>query len=608
MTKKYITYIGMALLLAGCTSEDSLSDTLSGSEKTPLQLETSLSIQRDVTRAANDSFEDGDNLLVYIRHTTGGVKGSYTTVSADQAPMLVTFTASEPPVLYWDDFSNSSSANTDLRTAGHALQTYYGYCYNGGAPTTALEETTGKLVWTIGNQTKDLDVQHADLLWSAEQEAVAYKNAENELGKLVVPFTHAMSEVTVAVKTDNTFGESPLTATSLTLNSMNTVATVIAPSRDINSTTPGNITMFTDAYTSGNTRTYSAIVTPGTPLTVGAKLLDIVDVEGNNYTLTITENMLKATAWAKEGYDDNQTAIVTQPGVNYHLDVNISKTAITVVATLADWTDVSASGKGDIAFDNDIVNVTVEDAGDAFADGSSFRLYWKNASSTDDYALATTSTLNSSEWENAPIVYWPNGTDQFFFRALSGNTGTTVEQSKDVLWGTTAKHNNIEAGAAIAPRTGNVPLIFKHAMTKIAFDLQTTTGADKVDLEGATIAISNLYTSGTISIEDGTISVGTTRTEDAISGLTDDPPMIVVPQNIGNDAKLTVTLNDGKSTTYSLLLNTCEDADDKAITAWKSGKSYTYTITLKKEAIGFRALIKDWDDATGSGHATLEWD
>lgn len=607
MKKRNILYIGIALMLTGCASDENMNDTLSGNGKTPLLLETSLNSQRLVTRAVNGSFADDDQLLVYIRHTTGGEKGTYTTVDTDQAPKLVTFKASVPPVLYWDDFSNSSAKTTDLRTEGHALQTYYGYCYNGGAPTTTLKETTGKLGWTISKeQTSAEVVQHADLLWSAEQAAVTYKHAKTQLGKLTVPFTHAMSEVTVTIKTDKTFGTTPMKDTQLMLNQMLTVSEVNAPEGTITSTTAANIQMYGEPYTSGATRTFTAIVAPGTPLNVGDKLLNIVDVEGNNYTLTITDDMLKATAWAKEGYDANQTAIATQSGVNYHLDVNVSKTAITVEASLKDWTTVTAEGNGDIAFDHDIVNVTVEDAGKAFKDGASFRLFWKKASSTNEYALATTSTLNSGEWTNSPAIYWPNGTDQFFFRALSGNENNLeVKQNEDVLWGTTAKHNNIDAGAAIAPRTGNVPLIFEHAMSKVVFKLETTTGADAVDFEKATIAVSNLITAGTIYMEDGAIT-GITSATDAISRLGKDETVIVLPQTITNDAFITVTLADG--TKYKLQLNLCKDKDNAGITTWVRGKSYTYTITLKKEEIQFRALVKDWIEETGSGNATLDWD
>ena len=80
----------------------------------------------------------------------------------------------------------------------------------------------------------------------------------------------------------------------------------------------------------------------------------------------------------------------------------------------------------------------------------------------------------------------------------------------------------------------------------------------------------------------------------------------MVPQTIGNGSKLTITLSDG--TTYSLQLNTCKNASDNAISTWEGGHQYTYTISLSKEEIKFRALVKDWTPQTGSGNATLDWD
>ena len=55
-------------------------------------------------------------------------------------------------------------------------------------------------------------------------------------------------------------------------------------------------------------------------------------------------------------------------------------------------------------------------------------------------------------------------------------------------------------------------------------------------------------------------------------------------------------------------MNLCEDDTQQVITNWLGGNKYTYTITLTKEAIQFRALIKDWTENTGSGNATLDWD
>ena len=79
----------------------------------------------------------------------------------------------------------------------------------------------------------------------------------------------------------------------------------------------------------------------------------------------------------------------------------------------------------------------------------------------------------------------------------------------------------------------------------------------------------------------------------------------MIPQTITDDAKLIVELSDG--TTYSLQLNKCLNGST-AITKWESGNKYTYTITLKKEEVQFRALVEKWTENTGSGNAILDWD
>ena len=80
----------------------------------------------------------------------------------------------------------------------------------------------------------------------------------------------------------------------------------------------------------------------------------------------------------------------------------------------------------------------------------------------------------------------------------------------------------------------------------------------------------------------------------------------MIPQQIANESRMIVKLADG--TTYSLRLNQCTDGTDAAVTGWESGNRYTYTISFKKEQIGFRVLVQDWTENTGSGNAMLDWD
>ncbi len=729
MKIKNIYYIGVALLMAGCSNEAELtktSDTLSGGEKTPLTIAATLGTGNAVTRAAGNTFEENDQLLAYIRHitNTNEAVASYTPVAADKAPMLVTFTKGDEAMesttdanvkqtsdltasttLYWDDFSASNETTTDLRTENHGLQSYYGYCYNGKTGVTLTEATAGTLTWTIAaDQSASADVvKKEDLLWSPAQQAITYQHANSRLdndnttkdhGVLTIPYYHAMSEVTVTLTAAEGFTGSPLTNTQLTLNAMNTSVDLNAPDTTYsNSTTSASVKMFAESYSEGLTRNYTAIVAPGTKLKVGEKLLDIKGVDGNDYTLTITANMLAIPgAWGKghEVKNDDGKYILTRHGVNYHLTVTVNKTKIESKATLADWKTVNATGTGDIVFPEDdgddlVMNDTLIEQAynnvsvvavdkNKFANEATFSLF--TLKSTTDNTEATARTNNAyeyatipkfkdnaddanDEWVNDPVIYWPNKTDNYYFRALakfnsatngvnsitsvgtySSNKGTDVSQGTiadghDILWGTSAGHkgstsNRIyQRGQAIPPRTGDVPMAFDHAMSKITINLATpktgTTDANaNVNLTYSKVTISNIYSAGTIKIENGEIDHGTAAPAGTIAGAgttstspTAATPLseyIVIPQTITDNAKLTITLYTDNTyatavATYNLQLNTCvQTGTTTTIPAWQRGKHYTYTIYVEKEKITFRALIKDWETSEGSGNANLEWD
>ena len=692
---RHILYISLVLLIAGCTNEENFSDTLSGKGKTPLLINATINTDRVGTRAADNTFAVNDQLKVYIRHTTGesggtGV-GHYTYITPTPDPnyanqlvtINVTSAGTSPSLspIYWDDFSNSTDASTDLRTSGHGLQSYYSYCYNGGTPSTALNESTSVLGWTVKTgQNTSTYLQNSDILWSPEQTTVPYSHStayDSGHGDFPIPYKHAMSEVTVTVNASAGFDGStnPLSSTELTLNAMNTVTEL-------------------ESYTAGTlTRNYTAIVAPGTILKEDVKLLDITNAHGNDYTVTITAAMLSTDdgKWGNGLSGDNQIGIdgggkhyiVTQPGVNYHLDVTINKSSVQTHATLADWKAVNASGTGDIVLNDDDTNLIMDDEDvtgitdvaivgvdkNHFDNGSSFSLFRVKHNDAHDtpaertnntYEFATISTFhdNSSpdandEWTKDPEIYWPNITDNFYYRALAKfnsstgtgsnivnnitsvgtydtDKGTSVSQgttaASDILWGTTPKHRGFSGttyarGGNIPPRKGGVPIAFEHAMSKVSFALETTGDASvlptnpKVDITGATIAIINLHTSGTISIESGTITGSGINSNAA--GATSAIPvqafpisnLFVIPQDFSNgDAKLVITLPNYDNAVYSIPLKDCVvSGGSTPITAWERGKNYSYTIKIKKEAVQFHALVKDWGNVTGSGTATLDW-
>lgn len=722
MKKRRLLYISLVLLLAGCAKEADLSNTQTSEEKTPLLINATLSTGKAQTRASGKDFVSGDLLIAYIRHVTGGdAINNYTYVSnvTDYANKLVTFTKGSVAMAttgddnihqtsdltsnaYWDDFSNPADDATNIRTSGHGLQPYYGYCYNGGTPSTDLVQTTGVLGWTVQTDQSIAEaVQHSDLLWSPTQTKVTYSHstAHNaDHGTLEIPFTHAMSQITVTVIAADGFigstdgSRKPLNNTKLTLNRMNKVTTLNTVTTTSFSpliqTTEGNIVsikMYGEAYTTASAtsnftrRNYTAIVAPGTKLKEDVKLLDVVDADGNNYTLDITSAMLdNATGWGlnhsgdKQGTDGGKKYVVTQPGYNYHLDLTINKSAVQAHATLTGWSDVTASGTGEIVLNDDDTNLVMDDAAvsgvtgtkvvavdkNEFKNSSSFSLFRTSETRTNDgYEFATISTFydNAEEandqWNNSPAIYWPNVTTSYFYRALAqynnpdaagtyagknyiSSVGTidplfkattvsqgTIAGGNDILWGTTPQHKGYSntayaRGTAIPPRKGGVPIAFEHAMSKIAFTIETTNvELTQVDLKNATFNISNIYTNGTITIDDGSIATsgglaGSTLTATADNEETTSKVLfteqIVVPQTFRDDAKVNITLTNGA--TYSIPLKDCVvSGDTTPITAWERGKNYTYTIHIEKEGVEAHVLVKDWNAVAGSGTATLEW-
>lgn len=601
IVKKYILLSMATMLLAGCTGDD--MNNAPADERLPLRLEATLSSNRALTRAYDDTFEESDVLLSYVQHVYKDGENNYNQVSGIQAS-LVKFSKDMKPetALYWDDFSNSSSTDTYLRTEGHGLRSFYGYCYNGGTPSAALVETTGVLGWTTTtDQSATGAFKQNDLLWSATLAPVTYNHAKDDHGTITVPYTHAMSKFTIVIKANEGFNAKDLEETVVTLKNMSEVGEFNAPTGTVTATGAVDVKMRPDADKEKLTRTFEAVTVPCTELTANNVLATIIGAGGNNYEIRVTDKMLEDASWGsglKEGK--------TQSGYNYKLTVTINKQEVSVSASLANWNPVTATGVGTINFSNDVPSSGL---GTTLNNGDKFTL-WRAVKGTDelkeaDLKESTTIEYNGTGFTCTPVLYWPNKDDSYYFRALATMTGSaisavtekTVSQGTDLLWGTTAKHGDYEANAAIAPRTGDVPLTFKHAMSKVVVNVETVTGDAAVVLTGATVTMTNIFKDGSINIASGVVTPtpGTT-TDYTISG-----EMLMVPQTIDTNAKLIVTLKDG--TTYSLALSGVS-----SITEWESGNQYNYTIKISKEEMKFSVSIKPWEKNDGSGNATLDWD
>lgn len=687
----YLTAALTALAIVSCTDSDTAENTLGDDgQKTPLVVTAAIDDVAATTRATDKTFEAGDELTAYIRHVTwdGTEEGARISVTADKAPRLVTFKyngGAMTPVdgttdktsdltvdggLYWDDFSDSQSEATDLRTDGHYLQSYYGYCYNGGETnvTTPLNEETGVIGWTVPTEQGTADiVKHADLLWSREQKPVSYSHGTTTAGVrsgLSLPYTHAMSEVTIIIKTGNGFDvkDKPLEHTSVILNGWNTQTTLNAPQKTLEASAKENITMCKgEVQTSGTAAqcTYIAMTAPLTNLSIGNTLARIMDADGNNYDIKVTEALLSPSAWGAqldEATSETENGVAqakgremqvtpsgeipqgkgytTRSGVHYTLTVTLHKVQVQVEASISSWVDVHAATTATSDFQNDVVSFSFTDG--TFSQSDAFSLYALNSNGVAKDALSaafataavsSTATYNGTakKWDCTPVLYWPNGNDALYFRAVATlkdskyTANAEVAQGNDIVWATTAKHSGTDvtgadfsygAGEAIKPRTGQIPLQLEHAMSRLSIQLQTVAGAAAVNLTSAKISITNLATTGVIDLATGNITAAeTSKTAiDAMSAPIEE--LCVVPQTLTDNAVIRITLADG--TTYKAQLNLCDVTTAGGmggkITEWKRGTHYKYVITLQKEAITLSVMIKDWTETSGSGNANLDWD
>lgn len=766
MRRNLIYIIPLISTLLSCSDEvvEKGTEYLNGSEKTPLAISVTAPITKSTTRAFNGEFEANDELKAYVRHVTAtestldgkttysgitevtgngvGPKMAKLTITTlnnskkDEANNYDNRTASSLTAvvdgtttpLYWDDFSNSSSDATDLRTSDHYLQSYYGYCYNGatvnetGTNAPYLAPATGVITgWTVAtDQTSGFKT--SDLLWSKTQDPVAYAHGDNntitgrENSVLTIPYTHAMSKVTIEVICKDGFNKSAAdifnsntAPSSVVLQGMNTVATVTAPTQEIvaNSGTDNanvkSITMKKGSATGAATDsekkcTFEAIIVP-TAMTDEKLLATINDVDGNKYDINLTDVILsnKPAGSTKSWKDElvNETN-VTKPGVNYMLTVTIKKQEIKVEAKIADWEQVNAESTAEIKFTTDIKDYVYDpemypsDKIKTFNNGDLIDLY-KTAKTTQTPPTFTTRSSilqytvsdGTGRWDyatnnpyNQPILYWDKEGDLEYFRAIYPSNKVTPSENKftitagegsdfDLLWGTTAKHSGkkidgttdytYEEGAAIDPRTKEVPLIFYHKTSMVKVELKTgsSTDPDAVTITNAKIQFTNLYTQNTVNMNDGALgTLSGTRPnivfdEDITTPTNDKRPvtanettnnkaatgdLFMIPQEIPTDkegtpsvdeaAYIIITLSD--KTTYKLKLSECKllkkDADNKLvpdtnadgtfkyINKWEPGETYTYYINVTKEKIQFFALIKDWNEVEVSGDATMEWD
>lgn len=641
MTKRYFIYTLSTLFAAGlcsCTSEDfwaTFDHTVDGTIELSAGI-TSSTVERTAATRGDDTsspqstptikaMQEGTLIHLkvegYWKRKNPSLVSPNTIYKAEasntDANSLV-FAGTEPmEPLYWDDFGVGDPANEDNKEKG---LTIYGVAVDGVADASkiavdAQDKDWTSLSWDLA--TNGENVLSKDILVSKNiTDDNTYKFSERTTAKQM-SFIHPLSMITFNINAGDGFPNGFVSEPSLTLSdAAGNGYSYVEGTIDIKNGTAantGNVKVVTAGTTSNTTdnKKYvmQALVYPDTQL--GASdddVMAVLEADGNIYHI-------KAGAIRTAMHDkDSGTDYKTKAGFNYEITITVKKQSVSVIASVEPWNTISTTADAKVQFTADVTTTGSTTLGN----GDKFSLWMTKDNPTGERTALV--TYSGSKLTCDPVLYWPNGNDSFKFRALAkketddivAETNTTVSQGTDLLWGTTAEHGTYKTGDAIAPRTGSVPLTFKHAMSNVSFVLQTTAdAASAVELSGASVKIVKLNTKGEIDLTSGKITPS--DKEEVSLGVIDankSCSRIMIPQTIDNSVKLVITLNDGDTTTdpvkqpttYSLQLNGGSDI------TWESGNAYTYTITLKKEDVKFSVKVEDWKPNTGSGNATLDWD
>ncbi|MFR9584483.1 MAG: fimbrillin family protein, partial [Rikenellaceae bacterium] len=162
---------------------------------------------------------------------------------------------------------------------------------------------------------------------------------------------------------------------------------------------------------------------------------------------------------------------------------------------------------------------------------------------------------------------------------------------------------------AINPASPSVNLTFNHKLSKISLTIVAEGGITLAELEDVGVTISNVSTSGTFNLENGTVnddlsekvnlSLKTTTTKEDNTVKAVSSSAIVIPQNLESDTQtLTFTTTDGSVFTAEL-----------TTTEFEVGMQYEYTATINDNRVDITTTgINEWlgsDNDPTVGNASL---
>ena len=367
-------------------------------------------------------------------------------------------------------------------------------------------------------------------------------------------------------------------------------------------------------------------------------------IDDNNYSVTqaqVYDALYNATNKEKmqELKDDKVTM---EQGLNYTFNIKVKKTAVSVTASVASFTPITAQTQ-----EPSNARITLsgiyDNNGTASTGFSLYRLKDESDIITDNYEgkkwdgdytdVVTvgdnTLTPNTDGSWNTAWFFESNKT-YYHFRTVRGGTVVTTDDkdyfvvnscatSVDPRWGapmTAAPQYDTKDGyaamvsPAIGPSTDKINLTDMHVMSNVIVKLQTTDGNDKVKLEGAEVYVTRLYNEGQVRMGDGLVTpsgnLGSQKMDGNTAGT--EFSFSFVPQSLvrGDNPTaddyvgLKIVTGDGNQYFIAKLSDIVKLSDATShINFWYPNHEYTYTFTLKKSGIDkVTCSVQKWISVT----------
>lgn len=231
---------------------------------------------------------------------------------------------------------------------------------------------------------------------------------------------------------------------------------------------------------------------------------------------------------------------------------------------------------------------------------------------------ATRLTFDGTQWEYSPLRYWsqsssydfravsPAGPDVYGSAAKTGSVIASFGSDKDLM---VASNHTVSAYSI-------VPLTFSHACAAVLFLFRNT--KDSREIKITHFEVNNMYSDGTMSYSwdanQGIDIITWTPSEKKDAWLSTDTPLtlsgtyqpidgwhLVVPQTLGNDAKLSFsyTVEGENDTKYAVL--SIPDGHN----TWKPGKTYKYQIDIDIQSIDLSFTVNSWNTNVVEGSYTI---